>query len=177
MKLLIPTLHEFQQIEAGTLQGFVRPFEEQPILVTINTMKGWEWKCPGGHRHCWPVNSSVCRAVIADCFPHQPDDVLAVAEEWYKIRPLPPPQAKMQPAKTMPANLAHYRVEITDVWPVQVTKLHGRYIEEELGYPQAYAISRAFQYKTDWNAAYPELPFDKEPWAWLFTCQVQEKKE
>jgi len=145
MKLFIPTPHELAQIKAGTLKAFVRPVVPQPILRNVQD------ECSRREKMCHECDNLECSDNLAlGCPPHQPGDVLAVAEEWQwwevhrqgsvcaadvvvggedRLVDIPVElmatlwrevrEPRYQPAKTMPPELAHYHLTISDVGAVK----------------------------------------------------------
>ncbi len=168
---LVPTQKELELIKAETLETLVRPFEEQPKQVKISSgLDNRLLPCWQLHNCYWPLNSNPLNEITRHA-PHQIGDVLAVAEEWREYKP-DLIRWSSRPPETMPPGLAEHHVEITGIWPMRVTKLARKEIDQ-LGYRTAYDVYPFFEFTNDWNATYPTLPFDKGPWAWFYSCKMK----
>ena len=175
-KLFVPNEHDRQIPE---LRAFVRPFEKQPPPcirhLTRSESGAWvfDWEASTIHAAVGHILSKEPEYHA----PHQPGDVLAVAEEWWErsIQGLKRRRWEEstpvinQPAETMPPELARHHLTITAVQPVQVTKLTIQQLAT-IGYSQKLSPAARYKFATYWNATY-SLPFEKEPWAWLYSVK------
>lgn len=169
--LIVLTFSEFNLIKDGKLKAFVRPFEEQlPSYLELYC----EEAGPDGFFFFNPHTLDQDHATIAS--HHQVGDVLAVARRWKGI----PGRGELswESIETMPIRLARHHLKITDVRPVQVTKLTLK-DAVQLGFPvnafreEGLSMIREMRRRLldSWQLNYPNLHFGKEPWAWLYQCE------